>query len=102
MDADAFLDWLCQQGYVAAYPSEDGRWIGVRPLIFHWTMHVGRIGDESGFDRRYCYATLPLALMALGEWKERNFEGEPSGWHRDPFTGRRRPDGDATREYIEA
>ena len=27
-------------------------------------------------------------------------ESEPSGWHRHPATGRRRPDGDPTKEYV--
>jgi hypothetical protein len=27
--------------------------------------------------------------------------GEPAGWMRHPATGRRRPDGDAGREYVE-
>jgi hypothetical protein len=36
-------------------------------------------------------------VTALIEW---DGEGEPSGWFRNPQTGRRRPDGDPEKEYI--
>jgi len=26
---------------------------------------------------------------------------EPEGWYRNPTTGRRRPDGDKSKEYVE-
>lgn len=30
-----------------------------------------------------------------------NYDGtEPTGWYRNPQTGRRRPDGDPNQEYI--
>jgi hypothetical protein len=34
------------------------------------------------------------------EWTADGAEGEPAGWHRNPPTGRRRPEGDAAREYV--
>lgn len=102
-DPAAFLDWLRENGYAVALASPDGeRWVGIRRLIFHWTMHVGRVGDRSGFDRRFCYRDFGLALGALVEWSERGFEGEPEGWDRDPLTGRRRPEGDPAREFVDA
>lgn len=55
---------------------------------------------EWGFGGRWCYHSYYEALLALTEWTERGGEGEPEGWHREPITGRRRPDGDASKEYI--
>lgn len=55
---------------------------------------------ESHFGDRWCYQTLGEAILALGEWMERDGEGEPRNWHRHPDTGRRRPDGDASKEYV--
>jgi hypothetical protein len=41
----------------------------------------------------------PLAaVLAAHEW---DGTGEPVGWMRHPQTGRRRPDGDPAREYIQ-
>jgi hypothetical protein len=37
-------------------------------------------------------------VRALREW---DGNGEPDGWMRHPDSGRRRPDGDAAREYVE-
>lgn len=53
-------------------------------------------GAELGYEDRWCYVH-DRAFRALQAW---NGEGEPQGWHRHPRTGRRRPDGDAKREYI--
>jgi hypothetical protein len=53
--------------------------------------------DMSGYEDRWCYETYDKAKAALDAW---DGEGEPTGWHRHPDTGRRRPDGDASREYV--
>ena len=37
------------------------------------------------------------AVVALALW---DGTGEPEGWMRHPTSGRRRPDGDKTKEYI--
>lgn len=75
----------------------DGLYAAIKPLMFHWTMIVGQIGDRFGYEDRWCYANREKAEAALHAW---DGTGEPSGWHRNPRTGRRRPDGDPTREYI--
>ena len=58
---------------------------------------MGRIGDYSGYDDRWCYHTLYDAAEALLTW---DGTGEPGGWHRHPDSGRRRPEGNAELEYI--
>lgn len=74
----------------------DGRLIGINRLLFHWTMHVDI--HPWGYEDRYCYQTLAGAIEAMEQW---DGSGDPVGWHRHPGTGRRRPDGDASREYID-
>lgn len=47
----------------------------------------------------WCYATEDAAIAAYKAWEP--FEcAEPSGWVRNPRTGRRRPKGDASKEEI--
>jgi hypothetical protein len=69
----------------------------IKPLMFHWTMIVGQVGDFLGYEDRWCYGDRERAETALRAWSG---VGEPTGWHRHPKTGRRRPNGDASREYI--
>jgi hypothetical protein len=79
---------------------EDGTYAALKRLLFHYTVIHGRIGDNLGFDDRWCYATLGRGLKGLHDWNYPD-ELEPQGWHRNPRTGRRRPEGDASREYID-
>ena len=52
--------------------------------------------DDVGFEDGYCYADPVLAILAALTWTG---EGDPiDGWHRHLGTGRRRPDGDPSRE----
>lgn len=95
-----FLAWLTIQGYATVVPVGDNKWVGLMPLMFHWTMHSGQIGDQTSYDRRWCYADRAKADAGLAEWASRDFVDSPTGWHREPMSGRRRPDGDASREYI--
>jgi hypothetical protein len=101
---DAYVEWLKAPnggGYTIVLPIGADRWVGIMPLMFHWTMHVGTMDDRTGHSRRYCYRTFELAADALTEWAKLDFAGEPDKWHRDPYTGRRRTDGDSTKEYVE-
>lgn len=90
-----FLSWLESEGYTISAEMPEGMWCAVRPLMFHYTLHIGVIGDRSGFEDRFCYANRPRAEAALLEWRERGFEGEPKGWRKHPATNRcRNDDGD--------
>ncbi len=77
---------------------EDGRWVGIHRLAFHYSLMIGTVGDYVGYDDRYCYQHLGLVLRAFADF---DGEVEPLGWHRNPRTGRRRPDGNPEQEYIE-
>jgi hypothetical protein len=96
-----YADFLRESPHVAfVFRKGENDWVAIERLLFHWTMKVGEVGDRFGYRTRYCYATAQLALAAAAEWAERNFEGEPKWWHRNPETGRRREGGDATKEEI--
>lgn len=81
--------------YVQIKTLADGRLIGLRRLMFHWTIHVDI--DETGYSDRYCFATRQLAQEAFDLW---DGTGDPINWHRHPHTGRRR-DLSTGREWIE-
>jgi hypothetical protein len=102
-----FFEWLLSPeaqeggGYAAALPMTEEMWAGLKPLMFHWTLHTGMIGDRDGYEDRWCYADEARAVAGLIEWAARGFEDEPKGWRRHPRTGRRRnDDGDPASEYI--
>jgi hypothetical protein len=57
--------------------------------------------SPGGYEDRWCYTTLNDAVGALAVWKLHPEWPEPEGWHRHPDSGRRRPDGDKAREYVD-
>lgn len=98
-DFIAFSAWLCSSegGFCArAKPIGDGLYAAIKPLLFHWTLIVGEVGDKASYVDRWCYATQDVADRALSNW---DGVGEPQGWHRHPGSGRRRPHGEASKEY---
>lgn len=64
-------------------------------------MYGGRISiGTRGFltlDDCWCYDSVELAVKALEAW---DGDGEPTGWKRHPASGRRRPEGDESKEYV--
>jgi hypothetical protein len=94
-DAVAFADVV-----VAVLP--DARIAVVAPLLFgNFCLLWGPPGrvwydDDSGFE----YDSLGAALRSVDAWRVGGFVGEPQGWYRHTGTMRRRPDGDASKEYV--
>lgn len=80
---------------------EDGRVIVLYPMIYTWRLCVGQQMD-GGYDRGWCYpkGSLAPALIALAHWDGN--DDPVDGWIKEVGVGRRRPDGDPAREYIEA
>jgi hypothetical protein len=101
--AEDFLRYLredCQYPWVQPLP--DGwRYVALYPLMFTTAIIVGRLHDRIGYDRRWCYEDSRSALAAAQDWIAAGAEGEPTGWHREPSSGRRRWGGDPEKEYID-
>lgn len=100
LDELTYMMWLKTCGYQRITPLPGNRWVALQPLMFHWSMIIGKIGDMTSYDDRYCFASRPVADAALDDWIERGFDGEPQFWHRHPKTGRRRAEGDPEAETI--
>lgn len=78
---------------------DDGHVIHVVPMLFTTAILVSaRLGAPSYVDR-WCYMSTPEALAAAEAWTTDYPATEPSGWHRHPISGRRRPMGDASAEH---
>lgn len=77
----------------------DGRVLYLRPML-HGNLQLGVSphGRAQWFDNLWCYHDVDAAWRAAFGW---DGSGEPSGWYRHPQTGRRRPDGDPAREYVD-
>lgn len=97
--ADAvFLTWLkTENGFRDLKPLPRHRWAGIQKMMFTHALVLGRMGDEIGYDNRWCFSSYEKAKTALDNW---NGDGEPMGWHRHPDTGRRRVEGDESKEYV--
>lgn len=98
--ATDFSEWLKSEDGGCCVEDKaigDGMYVAIKPLLFHWTMIVGQIGDREGYEDRWCYANREKAETALRAW---DGTGEPTGWFHHPRTARRRPEGDPGREYV--
>ncbi len=67
-------------------------------LLGNWRLCLGRYDDEVNVENAWCYHGLLRAAQALADWTDP--DKEPDGWVRNPQTGRRRPDGDPAKEYV--
>lgn len=84
----AFLQWLIDAcGCLSPKPINGGtHYAAVLPMAFTHSIITARMFDGCTYDRRWCYHTREQAKAALDAW---DGTGEPTGWHRDPVTGRR-------------
>lgn len=94
-----FEEFAEASGYREARDMGGGRVVAIMPLLFTHAIIVYQHGTLT-IDDRWCYKNLPAALEGLNEWQEREYEGEPTGWHRHPYSGRRRKDGDPEKEVV--
>lgn len=99
IDLGPFKEFARGNGYRNLEVMPDGRYACLMPLLFTHAIIIGDV-DGVGPDDRWCYSSLNAAIVWLLEWKKRDFEGEPSGWSRHPVSGRRRENGDPTKETI--
>lgn len=85
------------EGWVVV--KRDGVGVWVVPLMFTTAIITGPV-DAYEYDDRWCYTNPLAAVHAARRWGGPWNGGEPQGWHRHPSSGRRRPDGDASRETV--
>jgi hypothetical protein len=86
--------WGEQRAFVRRNGTDPTRYVAVIPFIYTHAIIVGSIARaQFGHQDRWCYHTPIEALAAATRWD--GAEGtEPEGWHRHPYSGRRRnPDG---------
>jgi hypothetical protein len=97
-----YLDWLREScGYLNISATGDGNWVAIREMLFSTADIIrGEIGDMIGHSEEWRYADTWGAVVALTLWKEIGFESEPEAWIRHVPSGRRRPNGDISREYV--
>lgn len=75
--------------------------LDVVPLAFTAALVTSPITSRETYDERWCYSSIEAAIAAARAWLQDGFPaGEPAGWHRHPASGRRRTNGDATREHV--
>jgi len=73
---------------------DDRLWILVYPMTFGKARLV--VGDEMSIHNGFCYQDPARAIEAAKVW---DGESDPlDGWHRNPFTRRRRENGDPATE----
>lgn len=101
---DAFYDELMEAisiplDALAHRDLPDGRVLDVYALLWgRARLLLSRDATDQGAIDVWEYPSVDSATTALGEW---DGEGDaPYGWDRHPRSGRRRPDGDATREHV--
>lgn len=94
---DRFLSYLKEGGYRDIKLIDENRYACLVPFAFTHAIIIGKLFDMCSYDDRWCYETYGEAMQALKEW---DGQGEPQGWHRHPFTGRRRQKGDPATEYV--
>ena len=85
-------------GYTAWRELKDGTIIAVGPMAFG----NGRLFMDvnvNGYEDCYCFDSMDEATKSMNEYIPESGI-EPQGWKRHPFSGRRRPNGDASKEWV--
>lgn len=82
LEALDYMDWLREQGYICVQRTDNGWWVAVERLLFHWSLIAGPMYDKCSITYRYCYQTAPAAIKAMDEWQAKGWEGEPTCWHK--------------------
>lgn len=86
-----YLTTMRKMGYYSIRPIRDQEyWVSLLDYLFTTAIIVGKMGDESTIHDRWCYHSREDAQKSLDIW---DGIGEPDGWHRHPFSGRRRQNG---------
>lgn len=75
------------------------RYMAIIPFLYTTAIIVGDSRNPTFYEDRWCYETMEAAMKAFDKWDGASGT-EPSGWHRHPNSGRRRPDGIESAQYV--
>ena len=75
-------------------------YVAVMPLIYTAAVIVSRVDNNMTYLDRWCYHSIHEAIAAGDAWNGPWPDTEPEGWHRHPATGRRRENGDPSKEEV--
>lgn len=67
-DKEAYFEWLRSEegGWCTEIKDiGDGFYAASKPLLFHWTLIMGEIGNKVSYLDRWCYTTQEEAEAAL-------------------------------------
>lgn len=103
---EEYADWLHGQSdgripRALIFDMGNGKCAYAHNLAFHWALKSSVIGNRRCEEGRWCYEGFDptRVIIALAEWMDRGWEGKPTGWRREPYTGlRRNDDGDPESE----
>lgn len=88
-----------ENGIVIEKDYPDGKTAVVMRMLYgNGRIAIGK-KDSLWYDDAWCYDGIMLAIASLVAW-DRDTQPEPYGWKRHPESGRRRPSGDAAKEYV--
>lgn len=87
-----------RDGALFQKPLPHGMEAVVYPRMYNSILTYGPANDPYGYTTHWCYETPGQAIMAAEEW---DGTGEPEGWFRHAASGRRRPNGDPDKEYVD-
>lgn len=68
---------------------ESGEALMILKFLFTYAIIVSD-AQHAGIKDRWCYSNFEDANSALDQWISSGLKGEPGGWHRHPYSGRRR------------
>jgi hypothetical protein len=89
---------LVRMGYTRPFRVlPDGR-VAALMEINTWTWAIVTGIHPYGHMDAFYFHSLEAARCGMDLW---DGTGEPQGWFRHPQSGRRRPDGDASREHVQ-
>lgn len=96
--------YLESEGYFMPKVLKDGRFVAILPQFFGGAIVQGPIEHvDVGWSEQWMFTSFAATLVAYDDWHGKAFKDEPDGWVRYLGHGiiRRRPSGDASKEYID-
>lgn len=84
-------------GAIYCRPLDGDREVVVYRMLYNYRVCLSETGEAGMILDAYCYRDLAVALDAARTWD--GCSPIADGWHKNPFTGVSRPDGDPAKQY---